>query len=166
MRQAGPSRYAEANLRLGQTALDLLAWDRYRTLERLDHPESVEVERLIERGSACHRRLLTAVHEGRDAGSLTQTDEWLVESRSEWSTRPTMTEKGSFLRGPRLRLTEEDLARLDRGQPACSFSAEPPKVDAEAEGGLVEKFERLGGLRQEGLLTEEEFRAAKAKLLR
>ena len=34
-----------------------------------------------------------------------------------------------------------------------------------SEGGLIDELERLGALKTQGLLTDEEFAAAKAKLL-
>ncbi len=34
-----------------------------------------------------------------------------------------------------------------------------------SEGGLIDELERLGSLKTQGLLTDEEFAAAKAKLL-
>jgi len=160
-----PRGLTEANLRLGETALELLAWDRYRTLERLEYPELVEVDRLIDQGAGCHRRLLAAVHGDRDDRSMDESDEWLGQSRSAWAKRPSMMQKGSLLQAPRLRLTEADLDRLDRVHPERSFSAETPARADPGGEDLVEKLERLGVLFREGLLSEDEFQAAKAKLL-
>jgi hypothetical protein len=66
------------------------------------------------------------------------------------------------MRGPKLRLTEEDYARLDRVHPERSFSAETSEP---ADGDLVDELESLGAQRIKGLLTEDEFLAAKARLL-
>ena len=154
------------NLRLGETALDLLAWDRYRTVEDPDRSDAAEVELLIDRGSACHRRLLAAVHGAREDGCLAESGEWLSDSKVAWIRRPAMTEKGSFLGGTKLNVTDEDIARLDRLHPELTFSARASAANDANEGDLAGALERLGGLRREGLLSEDEFRAAKAKLLR
>jgi phage tail tape-measure protein len=41
----------------------------------------------------------------------------------------------------------------------------PPSTDAAASTDVIEQLERLGKLREQGLITEEEFAAAKAKVL-
>jgi hypothetical protein len=87
-----------------------------------------------------------------------------------------MIEKGSFLRGPKLRVTEEDIARLDRAHPERSFSATATAAVAAAGRGsaaapdsdavdVAGQLERLGTLHADGVLTDEEFRAAKARVL-
>jgi hypothetical protein len=40
-----------------------------------------------------------------------------------------------------------------------------PAPSEQAEGSLIDELERLGELKTKGLLTDEEFAAAKAKLL-
>jgi len=53
--------------------------------------------------------------------------------------------------------------------PQPQYAAPPPQpayaAPADEGGGLSSELERLGALRQQGLLTDEEFNAAKAKLL-
>ena len=52
-------------------------------------------------------------------------------------------------------------------EPTYAAPPPPPQVAAPApeSGTLAAELERLGDLRQQGLLSEEEFNAAKAKLL-
>ncbi len=54
---------------------------------------------------------------------------------------------------------EEDKAQQAPPAPPASGSAPAPQED------LIAQLERLGALKTQGLLTEEEFAAAKAKLL-
>jgi hypothetical protein len=150
------------NIRVGELALELLAWDKYRTISERDPVDAIETERLIDRGAACFGRQLSTLHGERDIRSLRESDEWLAESRARWARRSEMTERGSFLRGPKLRLTDEDFARLDRVHPDRSFSATTGRADGV---DLAAQLERLGALRAEGVLTEGEFRAAKARVL-
>jgi hypothetical protein len=147
-------------------ALELLAWSK--ALSGTD-PRSLDIfetEHLVDRGGDCYRRLLSTVHGDRDGVSLDESDGWLAESRSAWRDRPEMIEKGSFLRGPKLRLTGEDFERLDRLRPERSFSApDPAQYEPDATTDVAGQLERLGALRAGGVLTEAEFRAAKARVL-
>jgi putative oligomerization/nucleic acid binding protein len=160
----------DANLRIGEVALELLAWDKRRATILMEPEDFVETERLIDRGANSHRRLLAALHEESDGVSLVESDEWLVESRARWRDREEMTERDGFLRGRKLRLTKDDFARIDRVHPERSFSASPP-VPVEIPGARYDaadpsgQLQRLRSLRAEGVLTEEEFRAAEARLL-
>jgi hypothetical protein len=159
------------HVRGGEVAYELLAWDKYRTIRDRDPADALETERLIDRGAACFGRVLSTIHGEREIQSLRECDEWLEESRARWYRRPEMVEKGSFLRGPKLRVTEDDLARLDRVHPEQSFSATAtPRVDenrteSTAPTDVAGQLERLGSLRAAGTLTEAEFRAAKARVL-
>jgi hypothetical protein len=165
----------ELQIRGGEVAYELLAWDKYRTTGDRDPADALATEQLIDRGAACFGRILATVHGERETWSLSESDEWLEESRARWPKRPEMTEKGSFLRGPKLRVTEEDISRLDRAHPERSFSATaspqeavPARVsntDETPAHDVAGQLERLGTLRAEGVLTEEEFRAAKARVL-
>lgn len=155
----------EANIRLGETALELLAWDRHRTLDHLNARELADTDRLVADGADCHQRLLIAVHGADDDDALRLSDTWLEESRARWKELPTMVEKGPFPYKPKLRLTKDDFARLDRLHPESSFSGAVEEGAGPAGGDLVERLERLGALRTKGLLSEEEFQAAKLRLL-
>lgn len=147
-------------------AWELLAWSKALSEAEPTAPDTLEIEQLIERGAACYQRLLSTVHGGGDRTGLEDSSEWLEESGSMWRTRSEMTEKGGILRGPKLRLVDSDLAMLDRVRPERSFQRPRPadREPAEAPDGVSE-LERLGALRERGLLTDEEFRAAKARLL-
>ena len=111
------------NVRAGEVAFDLLAWDKYRTSGERDPADALGTERLIDRGAACYQRLISTVHGEREVQSLRESEEWLKESKARWLGRAEMTERGSFLKGRRLRVTEEDISRLDRVHPDRSFSA-------------------------------------------
>ncbi|MFT3865253.1 MAG: SHOCT domain-containing protein [Solirubrobacterales bacterium] len=164
-----PRDRIDANLRLTEVALELLAWDKQRSTQPLEPADLVETDRLIDRGMMCHRRLLAVVHGEREDPTLAESESWLQESRARWRDRPGMVEKGGMLKGPKLRLTEEDFARLDRARPDLSFSgdASPPATPAagDEDADVVTKLERLAALRTDGLLTEEEFQAAKARVI-
>ncbi len=159
----------DTNLRISEVALELLAWDKVRATSQMQPADFVETERLIDRGSNSHRRLLAALHGELDEVPLLESDEWLVESRARWKDREEMTERRGFLRGPKLKLTKDDLARIDRLHPEQSFSGSS-SVPVEVSGGHGEagdragQLERLRSLRAEGILTEDEFRAAEARL--
>jgi hypothetical protein len=164
-----PRRLTDANLRIGEVTLELLAWDKRRTTGPM-HPEDfVETERLVDRGAGFHRRLLAALHGEIDGVPLVESKEWLVESRASWRDRDEMTDGGGFLRSPKLKLTKDDLARLDRINPEQSFStSSPPPVEVSAARDEptdpAGQLQRLRSLRADGILTEEEFRAAEARL--
>jgi hypothetical protein len=49
--------------------------------------------------------------------------------------------------------------------PQPLYAAPAPAPAPAQEGGLAEEIARLGDLRNQGLLTDDEFNAAKAKLL-
>jgi hypothetical protein len=163
-------RLNDTNLRISEVALELLAWDKRRSTSPMQPEDFVETERLIDRGANFHRRLLAALHEELDEVSLVESDEWLVESRARWRDREEMTEGGRFLRGPKLKLTKDDFARIDRVHPERTFSASSPVSvgipGARGEAGdHAGQLQRLRSLRAEGILTEDEFRPAEARLL-
>jgi hypothetical protein len=167
-----PRRLTDANLRIGEVALDLLAWDKRRSTAPMAPDDLVETDRLVDRGANSHRRLLAALHGEVDDVSLEESAKWLAESKAIWRDREEMTERGGFLRGPKLKLTKDDFARLDRVHPERSFSGtESVPTDPAARRGEAAsaadpdaQLERLRSLRAEGVLTEEEFRAAEARL--
>jgi hypothetical protein len=161
-----PRKLVDFEIRLGEMAWELLAWSKSLAPADPSSADTIETERLVVRGAACYQRLLATVHGEGDMTGLDESDEWLEESRSRWRTRSEMTEKGGVLRGPRLRLVEEDIAMLDRVRPERSFARpRPAEREPAEEFDDVGQLERLGALRERGLLTDEEFRAAKARLL-
>jgi hypothetical protein len=161
-----PRKLIDYEIRLGDMAWELLAWSKALSAASPTSPDRREIEGLVERGAACYQRLLATVHQEGDLADLEDSSEWLEESRSMWRTRSEMTESGGILRGRKLRVVEGDIEMLDRVRPERSFQRpgpadqEPPPPPDD-----VNRLERLGALREKGLLTEEEFRAAKSRLL-
>jgi hypothetical protein len=49
--------------------------------------------------------------------------------------------------------------------PPQAYAPPPPAAPAPAQDDMIAQLERLGALKAQGLLTDEEFAAAKAKLL-
>jgi hypothetical protein len=157
-------RLTEVNLQAGEVALELLAWDKVRAA---DGPafDSETIDLLIARGADCYQRLLMTLHGERDADSPRPgCQEWLRDSRRERRDRQDMTEKGTLLSGGRLKLADSDLEMLDRGRPEMSFSASPSRGGTSA-GDVAGQLERLGALHASGLLTDDEFSAAKARVI-
>lgn len=147
----------EANLQATAIALELLAWDRARTDGKISAPERETVEALIHRGSLQYGRLIDAIHGERESAPLGEGKAWLDESEALRRDREHMSEKSWLRKGARLRLTDEDIAQLDRKQPERSFSGRT--ADAEAQ------LARLTDLHAEGVLSAAEFAAAKQRLL-
>jgi hypothetical protein len=179
-----PKNLSDRNFIAAGVAIELLAWDKNRALPGAG-PEGREG--LIARGVECYEQLLYSLHgEGGgdpDPGSRA----WLDESREMRADRSDMTKK-RLLGSDAPNVSREDMARLDRRHPERSFTggedrepatatapggpaaqAPPPHSPAPpptaADDDLVEKLERLRALRDDEVLTEEEFVAAKARLL-
>ena len=170
-----PRRLIRANLQGGEVALELLAWDKARTTGEIDPGEHGWVEDLIDRGAGHYRGILAAVHGDPEAYSAAATASWLEESLRARQDRSDMTESRLLFR-PKLRLSDRDLARLDRERPELSFSLrgaaanapggvaepDPERVDADP----VEQLSGLTELHAAGALTDEEFAAAKARVIK
>jgi len=58
------------------------------------------------------------------------------------------------------RWAEQEAAEQPAAQPAA-----PPAAPAAAESSVIDQLKQLGELKAQGILTEEEFAAQKAKLL-
>lgn len=164
----------EATLQAGRIALELLAWDKARAAGRLGPPAADDAERVMERGADCYQRLLRSLHGEPGAYSLEEGERWLDNSHGERRERAYMTEKGGLFKQDKLILSEEDMDRLDRRHPERSFSGAPSGVAgapdagaADAAGAAVDvagQLERLATLHAEGVLTDAEFAAAKARV--
>jgi hypothetical protein len=156
----------EANLVAGRVALDLLAWDKERADGQLG-ADAVELESLIARGANAYQRLLSMIHGGQASISDEEGEDWLEESFDLRVNRKRMTERGGILAKSKLRLTDDDYAVLDRRRPELSFSGDIAGSGARdaTDADVAGQLERLGRLRAEGLLTEDEFNAAKARVL-
>ncbi len=158
-----PRNLVPAQLEAGKVALELLVWDRTRTSKL----QSAETEALIARGAECYQRLLATLHGSSATDPVPASEEWLEESFLERGNRPEMTDKGGFLRPPKLRVTEEDTERLDRLHPELSFSQpeqRPPQGEAVDEDPVAQ-LRGLRDLHATGALTDEEFAAAKARVI-
>lgn len=168
---------ADRNYIAASVAIELLVWDKNRALPG---PGPEGREGLIARGVECYERLLYVLH-GEGAGDPDpESRAWLEESRAMRANRSDMT-KGRFFGGNAPNVSKEDMARIDRRHPERTFtgideparfaaaptpSASGPSATATATSDdLVTQLERLRALHAEGVLTEEEFAAAKARLL-
>jgi hypothetical protein len=170
----------DRNVIAASVAIELLTWDRNRALPG---PGPEGREGLIARGVECYEKLLYSLHGEGGVDPDEEADGWLEESRAMRANRSDMT-KRRFFGGDTPNVSQEDMERLDRRHPERSFTgdgatAEPkaasvpgapaPPVTANgsaaATDDLVAKLERLRILYDEGVLTDDEFAAAKARLL-
>jgi hypothetical protein len=163
---------ADRNYIAASVAIELLVWDKNRALPG---PIPDGREGLIARGVECYERLLYSLHGEGPGDPDPESKAWLEESRAMRMDRSDMT-KGRFFGGNAPNVSKEDMKRIDRRHPERSFTggeeairpAAGPSASATVttDADLVAQLERLRSLRDEGVLTEEEFAAAKARLLR
>jgi hypothetical protein len=176
-REISGATLTQRNFTAARVALELLAWDKNRASPT---PGPDGREGLIARGADCYQRLLYSVHEEGGGDPDADCDEWLRESGEMRLQRSDMNKKRFLDRGfGSPSLSQEDMAQLDRLHPELSFTG---KVAAPTGGGaapdpnpgpsasapdddLVGRLERLRSLREDGTLTDDEFAAAKARLL-
>lgn len=158
-------------------AIELLAWDKNRALPGAG-PEGRES--LIARGVECYEKLLYSLHGEGSGDPDAECNAWLDEARAMRAGRSDMT-KRRFLGGNTPNVSREDMDRLDRRHPERSFTgpreaAAAPDMPTESparsrsataatDDDLVAQLERLRALRDDEVLTGEEFAAAKARLL-
>ncbi|HXF31128.1 MAG TPA: SHOCT domain-containing protein [Solirubrobacterales bacterium] len=161
-REISGAKLTQRNLVAAGIALELLAWDKNRASPT---PGPEGREGLIARGADCYQRLLYSLHEEGGGDPDADCEEWLAEAGAMRAQRSDMTTKRFLGRGHGSpNLTEHDMAQLDRLHPELSFTGKTSEGE-EPEDDLVLKLERLRVLRDEGVLTDEEFVAAKARLL-
>jgi len=168
-----PKDAADRNYIAASVAIELLSWDKNRALPG---PGPEGREGLIARGAECYERLLYSLHGGGGGDPNADSEAWLRESQAMRAHRSDMT-KRRFLGGNAPNVSKEDMARIDRRHPDRSFTggldaapAEGPATPAEpatatGDDDLVAQLERLRALHGEDALTDEEFAAAKARLL-
>jgi hypothetical protein len=173
-----PKDLAERNYIAANVAIELLVWDKNRALPGAG-PDGREG--LIARGVECYERLLYSLHGEGGGDPDPGGNAWLNESRAMRAHRSDMT-KGRFFGGNAPNVSKEDMARIDRRHPERSFTGgldaqpgvaattiaepAPPNRSATAtDDDLVAQLERLRTLRDEDVITDEEFAAAKARLL-
>jgi hypothetical protein len=159
-----PKHLADRNYIAANVAIELLAWDKNRALPG---PEPAGREGLIARGVECYEKLLYSLHGEGGGDPDAECDAWLDEARAMRAGRSDMT-KRRFFGGNAPNVSREDMERLDRRHPERSFTGgaeEAPGEPASTDDDLVAQLERLRALRDDDILTEEEFAAAKARLL-
>jgi hypothetical protein len=178
-----PKQLSDRNFLAAGVAIELLAWDKNRALPGAG-PEGREG--LIARGVECYEQLLYSLHEEGAGDPDAICNDWLEESREMRSGRSDMTKK-RFFGASTPNVSREDMARIDRRHPERSFTggrptegpadspadpvpASTPAPTATAapdrsDDDVVEKLERLRAMRDDEVLTVEEFAAAKARLL-
>ncbi|MBS1884078.1 MAG: hypothetical protein JSS97_14110 [Actinobacteria bacterium] len=161
-----PRRLTDANLRLSEVSIELLAWDKHRTLKQLPPAEAIETDALIDEGANCHLRLLRVVHGETDESAVPQADEWLHDSQERWKKIPDMTERSwPLYSGRSLRVTPDDVEQLYRLRPDRSFSRPEPGEDPEATE-MARQLASLRNLHAAGLLTKAELHAAEERARR
>jgi hypothetical protein len=157
-----PSRLTEVNLLASRMALELLAWDKARTGGRLG-VDAPELESLISRGENAYQRLLLLLHDEGGPAAVDECEGWIKESFDQRLGRDEITDRGSFFSRPKLRLGDDDYAVLDRRRPGQSFSRHSSAKGPGAD--VADQLERLGRLHADGVLSDEEFAAAKGRVL-
>lgn len=159
-------KLVDAHLQATAIALELLAWDKARSEGRIPREEAEEIDSLIHRGALQYQRLLGTVHGERETAPLAEGEAWLEESLALRRDRQHMTEKSWIRKGSKLRLTDEEIAMLDRKHPELSFSGTAAERGGPpAEDDVAGQLERLRALHAEGALSDEEFAAAKRRVL-
>ncbi len=144
-------------------ATELLAWDKARNAGYLGSPVDPDTARLIEQGAECYQRVLAVLHEEPGTYAPEEGEDWLRRSEAARSGRQYMTSRGGLLTRAKPNLTEEDYERLDRAHPERTFSGgRPERPLAEPPG--PSQLERLATLHSEGVLTDEEYAAARRRL--
>jgi len=176
-----PKSAIDRNITAAAVAIELLTWDRNRAMPG---PGPEGREGLIARGVECYEKLLYSMHGEGGVDSDEEADRWLAESRAMRANRSDMT-KRRFLGGGAPNVSQEDMDRLDRRHPERSFTGGSAAAQSEAarasgepagpaaasasasssDDDLVAKLERLRSLHEDDVLTDEEFAAAKARLL-
>lgn len=176
-----PKSAIDRNITAAAVAIELLTWDKNRAMPG---PGPQGREGLIARGVECYEKLLYSLHGEGGVDPDEEADGWLAESRAMRANRSDMT-KRRFLGGGAPNVSQEDMDRLDRRHPERSFTGDvtaarpraastpgtptgPAAASASAtatDDDLVAKLERLRSLHDDDALTDEEFAAAKARLL-
>lgn len=151
------------NVRAAEIAIELLAWDKARSTGYLGSPPPTKLEILIEDGAEAYQQVVAALH-GEGAFDEEGSERWLKGSRTERRDREYMTKPPHLLKpGREVLLTEEDHARLDRKHPEQSFSGQ--RFERGAEEADTMQLERLEALHRDGVLTDEEYEAARGRIL-
>ena len=164
----------EVQLQATTVALELLAWDKARTEGKIPAEEAERVDSHVHLGALQYQRLLGTIHGERETAPMSAAAAWVEESQALRRGREHMTEKTWIRKGMPLRLTDEEIDQLDRRHPELSFSgreqpegARPEQTEPgpAPEADTAGQLERLVALHREGALSDEEFAAAKRRVL-
>jgi hypothetical protein len=178
-REISGATLTQRNFTAARVALELLAWDKNRASPT---PGPQGREGLIARGADCYQHLLYSLHGEGGGDPDPDCEEWLRESGEMRLQRSDMSKRRFLDRGfGSPALSEHDMEQMDRLHPELSFTGKVPtpsggvaaqavdeptgQSSGPADDDLVGKLERLRALRDDGTLTDDEFAAAKARLL-
>lgn len=157
----------EFNFQAGEIGVELLAWDKARATLDPRSEDRGEIDRIIDAGARSYQQALGVLHGERPPYPLEQGEDWLAASRG---ARREMARTRPFVPKGRIKPTEEDFARYDPLRPERSFTgsgleADPSAAPEESEQDLVAQLDGLRRLHLQGALTDEEFAAAKARVI-
>lgn len=176
-----PRANFDVNMTAAKIALELFVWDRSRSYGRFG-VDAPRLESTLERGAGAYRRLI-AMNHGELPPDETEGEAWLLESLEAREDRPEMTAKGRLMSRGKLKVDDEELEHyLDREHPDRSFTGrEPAAPEPETDQpptapqpdpdrgpdavDLAEQLERIGRLHAAGVLDDEEFAAAKRRII-
>jgi hypothetical protein len=138
----------ELNLLAGEVAIELVVWDKARSLR--SPVAAAEVEELLADGAPHYQAMLATIHAGEEPGEEERAavDEWLGRSRAgrlRLHNQLPVPKK-------RIKLAPAEQKRIDRLHPERSFSgvdAPAPAGDAELEALLLGALEQVRAGRPE-----------------
>jgi hypothetical protein len=159
-------KLADRNYIAAAVALELLAWDKNRAAE-VTGPDGREA--LIARGADSYAWLISSLHGEVSADPDDAANAWLAEAAEMRAGRTDMTQRRLLFGDGSPNLSEEDMARIDRRHPELTFTgtAAPesaPDAAGPAGSDPSDNLARLRLLHDDGVLTDAEFEAAKARL--
>jgi hypothetical protein len=135
----------DLNLLAGELAIELVVWDKARSLR--SPLAAAEVEAVLADGAPRYQALLAAIHAGErpGEGELEAGRSWLGRSQE---ARRQLAEQLPVLPKRRIKLSDADQERVDRRHPERTFSGgeEEQGRDQELEAVLLTALEdvRLG----------------------
>jgi hypothetical protein len=173
-----PRGLIDANFWAGEMGLELLAWDRARVGLDAASADAERIGRIVAAGAGTYQGALEVLHGERPQGDLgEEVEAWLRSSRA---ARREMAADLPALSAGKIKLNDAEVARFDPLRPELSFTggretdrpepaaSEPAKARAASESADEDPVAQLRGLRElhaAGALTDEEFAAAKARVI-
>jgi hypothetical protein len=109
----------ELNLLAGEVAIELVVWDKARSLRSPVATE--EIESMLDTGAPRYQSLLDAIHAGAGLGEEERdlVDGWLAESRA---ARRRLAESVPALPKKKVKLSQPEMDRIDRLHPELTFT--------------------------------------------